>query len=46
MKKRIELKRVRKLVKKGYIMILDDTRIITLVKGTKSYFPKVEMEVR
>ena len=45
MKKRIELKRVRKLIRKGYIPVTTGTELLYVVKGNKSYVPKVEMEV-
>ena len=43
---KIELRKVKKLVRKGYIPITTGNELLYVVKGNKQYKPKVNMEVR
>ena len=45
MKAKIELKKVKKLVKEGYIPIANGLELLYVVKGNKEYKPKVRMEM-
>ena len=45
MKEKIELKKVKKLVKEGYIPIANGSELLYVVKGNKEYKPKVRMEL-
>lgn len=45
MKAKLELKKVKKLVKEGYIPIANGSELLYVVKGNKEYKPKVRMEI-
>ena len=46
MKSKLELRKVKKLVRNGYIPVISGNELLYVVKGNKQYKPKVDMEVR
>lgn len=46
MKSKLELRKVKKLVRNGYVPITTGEELLYVVKGNKEYKPKVNMEVR